>query len=192
MSGGATWVDGIHGKAMKLQMNDDNKIVFTAHPSLNVGDYTLSFWIKFTNSPASGSTQYRNVIKKDAGVTSDRAPDIWICPTFQSGLKVALHWRHNPGNVGFDCLGPGGEVTPLNGKPGFTLNQWYHVYGGKQGTTLKVYIAQAGSSYQAFTKTGIPNPMAQGDGNFIIGDAGSESAGFEIDSLELYNTFIDL
>ena len=99
----AAWEpQGMHGTAMKFTQGSTNTVSFNPHPSLNVQDYTLSFWIKFTDD---SDGLHRQVIAKHAPEVNS-APGIWVCP---GGL--GLYWVHD--GVGSNCLGPTGEGSRL-------------------------------------------------------------------------------
>jgi hypothetical protein len=146
----------------------DDQVIVPPSTTLNVQNYTLEFWIKFTHGVYG---EWRQIIAKHAP-GSDRSPGIWICPT-----TLGLHWRHNPGNLGSLCLGPEGEGT------NFEINRWYHIAGVKNGTAFKIYIngAQIGPTYT------IPDPIDQGDGNLYIGRTSYSPAGFFIDEVRILN-----
>jgi len=166
---GVSWTDGVHGltgKALYFDGVDD--YVHVADPlSLRVQTHTVEFWINF-NPIAAGA--WRPVLKKWAP-GSDRAPGIWRNTTYPQ----RFHWRYDPGNLGFGNVGPRGEGTDFN------VNEWYHIVGVKEGTTLKLYV---NGKYVALAT--VPDPITQGAGNFRLGESVNAPAVI-LDEVRIYN-----
>jgi len=144
-------VPGTRGTALRFDGVDDFVRV-TDPVSLRVQTHTLGFWIQF-NSVTAGV--FRGILRK-YGAGSDRAPGIWRHDTHPQ----RLHWVYNPGNLGFGAVGPGGSGTNFN------LDEWYHILGVKEGTTLRFHV-----NGRFVASAAAPDPITQGAGDFIFGAA---------------------
>ncbi len=165
-----TWTTGKFGGGLKFDLGSTDGVYIPGSASLNWNNYTMGFWIKFTNN-YNGS--WNQIIARTTAGGSDRSPGLWMNTGY-----TAFHWRHNPGNSGATAVGPTGENT------NFTLNQWYYAAGVKNGTSFDFYVngLKIGSTYA------ISDPMTMDSGGGLyIGNAASQSAGFIIDELKIYN-----
>ncbi len=143
--------------------------VSIATPTFNsLNDHTVSFWFYMTDAPDG---LWRRVLAKTNG-TGERSPGIWVHTTTQ-----CFHWKFDPGNLGFSCLGPGGENTA------FALKRWYHVAVAKSGTTATAYIDGA------FVGTAAaPATMSSGAGPFYLGAfSWGRAAGIILDNVHIYD-----
>ncbi|GIW62072.1 MAG: hypothetical protein KatS3mg089_0924 [Patescibacteria group bacterium] len=169
--GTPTWTKGFYGKGMKFDNASTDQVTIPGSEILNYNNYTLGFWINFTDE-YDGS--YRQIIARDPN-GSDRSPGIWRYPNM-----LRIHWKHPyPGNAGPVAIGPNGENTS------FVANKWYYMTGVKNGTSFDYYLngVKIGSTYT------LTDPMINdAGGSFYIGkSAGYNSAGFIIDEIKLYN-----
>jgi hypothetical protein len=176
---GPAWVDGKIGKALNFSQASNQRVVVNDPLSLRVNDYTIVFWIKFTNGPDEG---WRQILAKHASSCpwADRSPGIWICPSV-----LGLHWRHSPDNSGSWCLGFDGEGT------NFQLNTpyFYFIAGSKSGSNLKLQFSNT-THWKTYTYS-VVNPMCQGSGNFYVGATGWASQGMIIDDVRVYNRVLN-
>jgi hypothetical protein len=134
-------------------------------------DHTFLFWIYFTTAPSGG---WDSIFAKPAP-GSDRSPGAWA--TAQGTL--AIHWRYNPGNVGFQALGPNGDGSA------FDKETWYHVAGVKKGADLLAYV-----DGKNVGKATVPAKIAQGVYSLYIGQSpayGGVAAKFIMDDFMGYN-----
>ncbi len=125
---GASWVDGEYGKALSFDPVND----YVHIPNFTIpDDHTIAFTITL---PYVAAGSWRRILNCVNG--TDRAPGIWAHITYPQ----RLHWKYNPGNLGFSAVGPGGEGTD------FVVDTLYRIIGVKEGTTLKLYV---GGNYVA-------------------------------------------
>ena len=129
---------------------ENSSIRVTDPVSLRVQTHTLAFWIKFKNVE---SGPWRSILQKYSS-SSNRVPGIWR----SAGFPQRLHWMYDPGSQGFGGVGPKGEGTD------FKLDEWYHIVGVKNGTTLKLYV-----NGNFIASTGVPDSISQGSGDFFLG-----------------------
>jgi len=137
-------------------------------------DNTYLFWIYFTD-PASGG--WDQVLAKPAP-GSDRSPGLWV----ETG-GLGIHWRFNPGNMGFWGLGPEGDRTHFDQK------KWYHVAGAKKGGELIGYV-----DGEEKGKIAVPAVHTQGPFSLYIGDSpayGGPAAKFIIDEIVVYTRALE-
>jgi len=137
-------------------------------------DNTYLFWIYFTD-PASGG--WDQILAKPAP-GGDRSPGLWV----ETG-GLGIHWRFNPGNMGFWGLGPGGDRTQFDQK------KWYHVAGAKKGGELIGYVDGKEKG-----KIAVPAKHDQGVFNLYVGDSpayGGPAAKFIIDELVVYTRALE-
>jgi prepilin-type N-terminal cleavage/methylation domain-containing protein len=136
-----------------VDFGGENSSIRVGDPvSLRVQTHTLAFWIKFKNV-ASGP--WRSILQKySTSPSSHRVPGIWR----SAGFPQRFHWRYDPGNQGFGGVGPNGEGTD------FKLDEWYHIVGVKNATTLKLYV-----NGNFIASTGVPDSISQGSGDFFLG-----------------------
>jgi hypothetical protein len=102
-----------------IQLSNTSAYTSISTSVLNTDKYTISFDMKYT-SVSDGN--WRKIFGY-APAGTDRSPGIWKYPT-----SMQLHWRHDPGNTGL------GEAYS------YTLNQWYHIVGEKNGSTFTLYV----------------------------------------------------
>jgi len=130
---------------------------------------TLLFWINF---PVAASGGWDQILAKTAP-GSDRSPGLWV----ETG-GLGIHYRYNPGNLGFWGLGPDGDKTQ------FPQKQWFHVAGVTKDGTLTGYVNGAKKG-----DTPVPPKFAQGNGGLYVGKSPAypgPAANFYIDDLTLY------
>ncbi|MAF09432.1 hypothetical protein CMK11_03185 [Candidatus Poribacteria bacterium] len=133
-------------------------------------DNTYLFWINFPEKATGGWDQ---ILAKPAP-GSDRSPGLWV----ETG-GLGIHYRYEPGNLGFWGLGPDGDNTH------FEMNQWYHVAGTTSGGELVGYV---GGEEKATIV--VPPDFAQGAGGLYVGNSpayAGPAANFIMDDLAVYN-----
>ena len=89
--------------------------------------------------------------------------------------SLGIHYRYEPGNLGFWGLGPEGDNTH------FELNQWYHVAGTTSGGELVGYV-----DGEAKAKIAVAEAFIQGDGGLFVGNSpayAGPAANFYMDEL---------
>lgn len=158
--------------ALSIDGGDQTMEVKTFKQLEEYQDNTYAFWIYFPVKPSGGWDQ---ILAKPAP-GGDRAPGLWA--TAQATL--AIHWRFNPGNLGFQALCVGGD-----GKTAFDVGKWYHVAGVKKGTDLIGYVNGKDAG-----KVTVPAKIDQGVYSLFVGKSpayGGPAAKFIIDDLAAYN-----
>jgi len=133
-------------------------------------DNTIAFWIYF---PVAASGGWDQILAKTAP-GSDRSPGLWV----ETG-GLGIHYRYNPGNLGFWGLGPEGDRTQ------FSQKKWYHVAGVTKGAELIGYVDGVEKG-----KIAIPPKIAQGPGGLYVGKSPAypgPAANFYMDDLAFYN-----
>jgi hypothetical protein len=133
-------------------------------------DNTIAFWIYFP-VPASGG--WDQILAKTAP-GSDRSPGLWV----QTG-GLGIHYRYNPGNLGFWGLGPDGDNSM------FPQKEWFHVAGVTKGPELTGYVNGVKKATIA-----VPAAMTQGAGGLYVGKSPAypgPAANFVMDDLAFYN-----
>ncbi len=112
--------------------------------------------------------------------TSDRSPGIWL----KDGNSPTLYWRyHDSGraNTGVTAHGIDGD----SGIP-FTVGQWYHVRGTKNGNSFKMYVNGI-----LVSDTIVANPKYAGESVLSFGGADVTIKNFSIDWNESPITITD-
>lgn len=132
---------------------------------LNNDRHTIEFDIKFRSLPNGAK-----ILGFEAG-GSQRTPGIW---TMNNDAR--LHWRYDPGYLGFTSLG----VSGVNGTP-FSIGTWYRVISVKDGSSLKVYVNGI-----LVSESIVPNPKTSGSG--ILKFGWSASGDLLIKNVSIYNT----
>ncbi len=163
---GAVWTSGKRGKSLDFT-STNNKFAIPSTSVLDTDVHTIAFWLKFNYT----ATNWDQIFAyRPSG--SDRSPGIWTNPAGD-----CLHWRYNPGNMGADCVGPGGD-----GKY-FTPGIWYYITGVKSGSVFDFYVNgnKTGGSYT------VPAMKSPGNAPIELGQTGYNSAIFSIDDLRVYN-----
>lgn len=127
--------------------------------------HTIEFDIKFRAIPNGAK-----IFGFEAG-GSTRTPGLW---TMNNDAR--LHWRYDPGYIGFTNLG----VSGVNGTP-FTIGTWYRVVAVKNGSSFKVYINGI-----LVSESSVPNPKTSGSGVLRFGQSGSGD--LLIKNFSIYNT----
>lgn len=92
---------------------------------------------------------------------------------------MGIHYRYNPGNLGFWGLGPAGDKTQ------FPQKEWYHVVGVTKGAELVGYVNGEKKGTVA-----VPPKMTQGAGGLYVGKSpayAGPAANFYMDDLAFYN-----
>lgn len=158
------------GGALEITPQDAAMEVASFKELSEYQDNTYLFWIYFL---AGSNGAWSQVIAKlVTSPASDRAPGIWINPD-----AIGLHYRYNPGNMGFGKIAVGGE-----GKA-FEQKVWYHIAGVKKGAELFFYVNKKEEG-----KVAVPAKHDQGAGNLYVGKSPSyRAATFIIDDLAIYN-----
>lgn len=87
---------------------------------LNNDNHTIAFYIKFDDEPDG---YWRKIFGYEPS-GSDRSPGLWMFPS--TGIRI--HWRYDAGNTG------------ISEDPGYTIGEWYHVAGVKNGATFTLYV----------------------------------------------------
>jgi len=171
LTGTPTWTQGKFGKALEFSLNSSDKASATIStgPLSRLNNNTVSYWIKFTGA---NDSNYRRVFGLSVGA-SDRAPGIWTCPSTTN----KFHWRMDPSNSGFNCLGTDGD----NGST-FEVGKWYYVAVTKDETIGTAYV----NGTKVATTT-LSNPITSGTGTLEIGATGYTSAGMVMDEIRVYD-----
>jgi len=157
---GATWVDGISGKALRFDGVDD--YVSTADIDL-AGDFTFELWIK--RNKVSG--QYL-ISKHGGGYT---------------GYSLALDTLQSNSIRGFYGNGYSWQDVEATGIS-WKTNVWYHIVFTKAGTNLKIFLdgTEAGSAIGS-------GSTVLNNNNLTTGSAFSLEGWFNgtIDEVHIYN-----
>jgi len=119
---GASWVNGISGKALSFDGVNDYVDVTISNPVLPLGDnsHTIEAWIKpVQNDGSRGVLYYGNI--------------------YGGAYSGAVRWLYSDwdGDKGVSCGYYGGEVATYNFP---TLNSWTHLAWTYDGTTNKLYV----------------------------------------------------
>jgi hypothetical protein len=152
-----------------LQIEDPNGVMTVESlPDLPADqDHTYAFWLYFT---AGDNGAWSQVIARKN--TSDRFPGVWINPG-----GTGLHYRYNPGNMGFSRIGPDGENS------NFPLNEWFHIAASKAGDQLTMYID--GEEKGVIAVPAAHDPVE--DSILYVGKTGYRAATFIMDDLAVFN-----
>jgi hypothetical protein len=148
----------------------DNRLEVESFAALEAyQENTYLFWINFPEPVTGGWDQ---ILAKPAP-GSDRSPGLWV---HTGGLGI--HYRYEPGNLGFSAFGPEGDNTH------FEMNEWYHVAGVTTDGELVGYVNGVEKA-----KIAVPGAFAQGDGGLYVGNSpayAGPAANFYMDELAVY------
>jgi len=153
-----------------LQVEDQNGVmtVDTFKELEEYQDNTFVFWLYFT---AGSNGSWSQIVAKLAP-GSDRSPGVWINPG-----GTGIHYRYNPGNLGFGQIGPAGEGS------NFELKKWYHIACVKKSASQDMYI-----NGEKKGTTAVPANHSQGPEKLYVGKSPTyRAATFIIDDLAIYN-----
>jgi hypothetical protein len=142
-----TWIDGITGAAIDLNGVNEYVVVPDASSLDLNGPFTVMCWIY----PRSFSSTYTSFINKYFN---------YVLQTTASGSGLRL---------AFDIAG-GGDHAADSPNGTLTLNQWQHIVGVWDGSTIKVYKngIEVGRSYQGnLTPQVQDNPLHIGTNQVI-------------------------
>jgi hypothetical protein len=154
--------------ALNIEDQNANMIVETFKELEEYQDNTFVWWIYFTAGSNGAWSQI--IVKLAPG--SDRSPGIWINPG-----GTGIHYRYNPGNLGFSNIGPGGEGS------NFPLDEWFHIACVKKGGTQEMYI-----NGEKKGSVGVPANHSQGPAALHVGKSPTyRAATFIIDDFAIYN-----
>ena len=159
--------DGKYGDALEIDGVDAVMEVESTKALEEYQDNTFMWWIKFTKG---SDNSWRQIIAKKAP-GSDRSPGVWINPS-----GTGIHYRYNPGNLGFSRVGSGGENN------NFDLNKWYHIAGVKKGNKLTIYIDGEDEG-----SVDVPEKHDQGTEKLYVGKTTYAPAWFIMDDLVVYS-----
>ncbi len=167
-SGAAIVTDEVASGTGSLRIEGgDNRVEVESFAALETyEDNTFLFWLRF---PAAATGGWDQILAKTAP-GSDRSPGLWV----ETG-SLGIHYRYEPGNLGFWGLGPEGDNTH------FELNQWYHVAGTTSGGELVGYV-----DGEAKAKIAVAEAFIQGDGGLFVGNSpayAGPAANFYMDEL---------
>lgn len=155
--------------ALRIEGGDNRLEVETFAALEEYQDNTFLFWIRFPEAATGGWDQ---ILAKTAP-GSDRSPGLWV----QTG-GLGIHYRYEPGNLGFWGLGPEGDST------NYETNRWYHVAGVTSDGELIGYV-----DGQETAKIAVPPAFTQGDGGLFVGNSpayAGPAANFYMDDLAVY------
>ena len=158
---GASWTAGHDGQALSFN-GTSNVVVVNDSASLDLTNgMTLEAWVR----PTSVMSGWKAIMQKE--------PDIY----FLNGNTAANHVGIG-GTFGGECC------TVLQSPSGLAVNQWAHVAGTYDGTTLRLYVNGTQVSSQAVTGAVQVNglPLRIGGNTY-----GSEFFPGLIDNLRIYN-----
>lgn len=123
---------GKFGKALSFDgTNDTASIPDNSALDFGTGDFTVSFWLKVT-STLTTNTEY-GIVNKNSTFQGSAGWGIEVSSWGGSAstYQIILY------NTGQSTWGNTSSVSP----PGsMSANQWYHVVGTRQGTTMKTYV----------------------------------------------------
>jgi hypothetical protein len=122
----------------------------------NNNNHTFTFYIRFDSEP---NGQWSKIFGYEPAGT-DRSPGIWMFPT----TGVRIHWRYGENSFA-PSVWPQGN-TGINEEAGYTIGQWYHVAGVKDGSTFSLFINGALAYSGA-----IANPIWSGSSALKFGGA---------------------
>ena len=164
---GVTFVTGRIGQAINFVNSTDR--ARTGNTSiLNNNTHSIAFWIRFN----ANSTNWKQILAYKAG-SSDRSPGIWT----YNGANC-IHWRYDPGNTGpADCAGPNGESTY------FTIGEWYHIVGVKNGATFTFYVNGVQKEQGS-----VANPKTNGAARVEMGRTTFDAPLVSLDEVQIYNS----
>ena len=162
---GATWVDGKFGKALQFAGAFGSWVTVPDADALDLTNgMTVEAWVK----PTAPMPQWPSVVMKE-----------------RSGeLTYALYANSASGNPNINYTSDGSEVT-LEGQTGIPVNQWTHLAGIFDGTTMKLYVNGALVSSKATSA-----PIDVTDGVLRIGGDSVWSGEYftgVIDEVRIYN-----
>lgn len=121
--GSPVWSEGRFGHGITITDGTDLVVV----EDFLVGNtHTVEFWVHMPETPQAGWVQMLGFV----GASTDRSPGIWK----HANENQRLHIRYNPGNMGFNDVGPAGEGTD------FAPDAWYHLALVKEGANLDLYV----------------------------------------------------
>lgn len=166
ISGNLVWLSSGSCKAGQC-LSFDNTDDYIDVQNFKLGDtHTVTFW--FYLPPGDGGWDQILAVKSDS---TDRAPGIWT----HTNYPQRIHWKYNPGNLGPDNIGPGGEGTD------FDTNTWYFIAGAKDGAEFRFYV---NGSFVASTT--VPSPMTEGS-YLRFGLTSYAPRSMRIDEVKMYN-----
>ena len=130
---GATWVDGVIGKALSFNgISDYVKVTNT--PSLAVGTgFAMSAWVKPTSFAALGF-----IFGKRNGPDTDQ---MYVLSYPSGGSTTDIECR-------FAAEGSYYDISPL---PHITLNEWNHIVFVKDGLFTRCYVNSIVSANKAIS-----------------------------------------
>lgn len=169
LSGGAEIINDIvkiGTGAVNIGVADASMEVASFAELAEYKDNSFLFWLYFTEGFNGNWSQ---VIAKVG--PADRSPGIWI-----NHGNTGFHYRYNPGNVGFDAIGPTGEGSV------YDLEQWYHIAGIKEGEELRFYV-----NGELQETIAVPAEHDQGTGSLFVGKSSFRAATFIMDDLMVYD-----
>ncbi len=153
------------------KFNGNAEILTGPQWSLDVQDYTISFWAKFDQE----YTSYWSGIFDNVNSGSDRSPGVWQT---MSGSGACLYIHSNPGDIGTTCTGPNGENSFFN------IGQLYNVIITNDNGIGTVYVN--GKRAETFA---VADPMTQSGPDALYIGASEAYQGFNglLADIQFYN-----
>lgn len=134
-------------------------------------DNSYIFWLYFIEGSNGAWSQI--IAKTGPG---DRSPGIWTNPG-----STGIHYRYNPGNIGFSAIGPTGEGST------YDLEVWYHIACVKDGAELRFYV-----NGEEQGTTVVPETHDNSGGMLHVGKSPTyRAATFVIDDLAIYDRALE-
>ena len=169
---GITYVDGIMGKAVKLDGTGYVSIPLTESLRNKSGAFTMEFWAKVDN-------------------VSDYM--FFVANFHPVAASMAYTCYHNATNLVCSIL-----IDPMEGSASFTVNsavkvnQWFHVvltYDGKTASSAKLYFN--GKAYNPTTNT-LTGPFQTNQVNIGASRFGSNLLKGSIEGVRIYDSYMTL
>ena len=165
ITGSTTWGTAKVNNGLTFSATN-GKFATGTNSILNTDIHTISFWFRM-NANSGGWQQV--LAYRPAG--TDRSPGIWT-----HNSSNCLHWRYDPSNTGTECAGPNGENSY------FTIGEWYHIVGIKNGSTFSFYV-----DGKKKTQINIANPKSSGPASVEMGQTAYGAAIMSLDDVRIYN-----
>ena len=180
--GGAAPAEGVHGKAVRLDGEDD--YVDLGHPvELRLmGSMTLSAWVNSSSFPVD-----------DAAIVSSYGPGYQLDTTIDS-TRMARRGKAGsstgPRTIGFKIVDPRGNLMARYGATELIRDTWYHVAGVYDADTRALNVYLNGHPDNGFLLDPVaPAQQASSQSIFVGGRPDSKGYGFAglIDDVRIHS-----